>query len=110
MYETVAHFMFVVWVCAYFVTSMEDVVPLLSELICLLPGKEACQAVSATVDVYTGTKRFLKVQGEGGEGRGGEGGGGGGGREGGGGGGREGGGGGGGRERERERERERLTD
>lgn len=44
--------------------SFEEVVPLLSELICLLPGKEACLAICATIDVYSGTKQFLKEQGQ----------------------------------------------
>lgn len=45
--------------------SIEEVVPQVTELICQLPGKEACTAVCIVLDVYTGTKKFLDEQGEG---------------------------------------------
>lgn len=44
--------------------SLEDMVSLWSEVICLLPGKEACRAICVAMDVFTGTKQSLKEQGK----------------------------------------------
>ena len=35
-----------------------------SEVICLLPGKEACLAMCVTMDLFTGTKQSLKEHGK----------------------------------------------
>ena len=42
---------------------MEELVGLLSDLICMLPGKEACTAIGVVLDLYTGTKLFSAEQG-----------------------------------------------
>ena len=44
--------------------SIEDVVPQLSQLICQLPGKEACVAIGVALDVYAKARQFLKEQGD----------------------------------------------
>ncbi len=43
--------------------SVDEMVSMLSNLICMLPGKEACAALCVVLDLYAGARQFLREQG-----------------------------------------------
>lgn len=47
--------------------SVDQVVGVVCELICQLPGRQACIAMGVAFDMYVETKQLLKAQGEGGQ-------------------------------------------